>query len=345
MKFLILGGTVFVGRHLVEAALSRGHEVTIFHRGVHEASFSRPVEQLKGNRTDDLAALRGRSWDVVIDTNGYVPSRVQATAQLLADSVNQYIFISSISVYQDFNVLGMNESAPVGTLTEEQVREAEQLIPARNGVIALTYGPMYGPLKALCEQVLEETMPGRVLNIRAGLIVGPYDYSDRFTYWPWRVAQGGEMLAPGRPERTIQLIDVRDLAEWIIRMAETERNGIYNANGPASPLTMQDLLETCKIVSEKQGTFTWINDSFLLKKGVEPWSQMPLWIPDEEEGLKGFQAFDVQKALATGLIFRPLAKTVQDTFTWDAQRSPNEKRRAGLEPEQERQILEAWHRQ
>ena len=195
VKLLILGGTVFLGRHLVEAALMRGHEVTLFHRGVHEANFSARIEPLRGDRRGDLAALQGRDFDIVIDTNGYVPSLVRASAQLLADTVKQYIFISSISVYSDFSAVGMDETAPVGTLTESQLREAEQVLPPPNGIIAQAYGEMYGPLKARCEQVLEETMESRVLSIRSGLLVGPYDYSDRFTYWTSRVAQGGEILA------------------------------------------------------------------------------------------------------------------------------------------------------
>lgn len=345
MKLLILGGTVFLGRHLVEAALKRGHEVTLFHRGVHEANFSAPIEQLRGDRNGNLAALQDRYWDVVIDTNGYVPSLVQASAQLLADSVKQYIFISSISVYADFSVVGMDENAPVGTIAQEQVSAAEQLTPARDGVIARTYGAMYGPLKALCEQVVEETMPGRALSIRPGLIVGPYDYSDRFTYWPYRVAQGGEVLAPGRADRSIQLIDVRDLAEWIIQMGETGQTGIYNAVGPASHLSMQQLLETCKTVTGREATFTWLDDAFLLAKEVEPWSQLPLWLPDEDESIRGFLAINIQKALAADLTFRPLAETIRDTFTWNARRSPTEQLRAGITPEQEMQLLQSWHRQ
>src|SRR2546429_3366188 len=345
VKLLILGGTVFLGRHLVEAALMRGHEVTLFHRGVHEANFSATIEQLRGDRRGDLTALQGRHWDVVIDTNGYVPSLVQASAQLLADAVKQYVFISSISVYSNFSVVGMDETTPVGTLTEAQLREAEQLIPPPNGVIAQAYGDMYGPLKALCEQVLEETMPGRVLSIRPGLIVGPYDYSDRFTYWTSRVAQGGEILAPGRPDRSIQLLDVRDLAAWIIQMGETEQRGIYHTTGPAAPLSMQRLLETCKTVTGSNATFTWLTDTFLLERGAVPWSQLPLWLPEEDESTRGFLAANIQKALSAGLTFRPLTETIRDTFTWDALRSPDEKRRAGLEPEQEVQLLHSWHRQ
>src|SRR5689334_6385973 len=209
MKLLILGGTIFVGRHLIDAALSRGHEVTIFNRGLHGPDLYPDVEQLRGTREGDLTALQGRQWDAVIDTNGYVPSIVRASAQLLANVVTHYTFISSISVYAEFSHKGMDETAPVGTITAEQIKEAEQVIPPKKGTTARAYGPSYGPLKALCEQVAEEMMPGRVLVIRPGLIVGPYDYSDRFTYWPYRLARGGEVLAPGRPDSPVQLIDVR----------------------------------------------------------------------------------------------------------------------------------------
>ncbi len=342
MKILLLGGTVFLGHHLVEAAFARGHEITLFNRGVHRSHVSSPVEELRGNRRSDLSSLRGRHWDAVIDTSGYVPSLVQASARLLADVVKQYVFISSISVYSDFRTVGMDETGPVGTLTLEQVQEAEQRMPSDNGVIAQDYGEMYGPLKALCEQAVSKTMPGRVLTIRPGLIVGPYDYSDRFTYWPRRVAQGGEVLAPGRPERPIQYIDARDLAEWIIQMIEREQNGVYHATQPASHLTMQHVVEACKTVSESDATFTWLSDSFLLEQGVQPWSQLPLWLPEEEDSA-GFLSLNVQKALSAGLTFRPVETTVRETLLWDAHRSPQEKLYAGLDPEQEKRVLYAWH--
>ena len=343
MKILLLGGTVFLGHHLVEAALARGHEMTLFNRGLHGSHTSSPVEELRGDRNGNLALLRGRHWDAVIDTSGYVPSQVQASARLLADAVKQYVFVSSISVYSDFNVVGMDETAPVGTLTPEQVQEAEQRTPSDNGVIAQDYGEMYGPLKALCEQVTSEMMPGRVLTIRPGLIVGPYDYSDRFTYWPRRVAQGGEVLAPGRPERPVQYIDARDLADWIIQMIEREQNGVYHATQPASHLTMQQVLEACKTVSGSDATFTWLSDNFLLEMGVAPWSQLPLWLPEEADSA-GFLSLNVQKALSAGLTFRPVTTTVRDTLQWDAHRSTQEKRYAGLDPEQEKRVLDEWHR-
>src|SRR5574337_1126119 len=234
MRLLILGGTVFLGRHLVEVAIARRHEITLFNRGQHNPDLFSHVEKLRGNRDGDLTALQGRRWDVVIDTCGFVPRIVRASTELLADAIDHYVFISSLSVFKDFSVSGMDESAAVSTLADETVEEVN--------------GETYGPLKALCEQAAERVMPGRVLIIRPGLIVGSHDPTDRFAYWPQRVAQGGEVLAPGHPNRAIQMIDVRDLAEWIVQMVETGRSGVYNATGPDYALTMGQLLEACKTV-------------------------------------------------------------------------------------------------
>lgn len=344
MKLLILGGTIFLGRHLIEAALDRGHEVTIFNRGLHGKDLYPDVEKLRGQREGELTALQGRQWDAVIDTNGYVPSIVRNSARFLANATTHYTFISSISVYAEFSHPGMDETAPVGTITAEQIKEAEQVIPPQQGTPARAYGPSYGPLKALCEQVVEETMPGRVLVIRPGVIVGPYDYSDRFTYWPYRLAQGGEVLAPGRPGSQVQIIDVRDLSEWIIRMIETHQTGTYNTVGPEQPITMQEMLETCQRVSGSNAHFTWIDESFLLEAGAIPWSQVPLWLPDIE-GMSGHNAISHMKALAAGLTFRPLAQTARDTLDWASQRSSETRWQAGLTPEDESRFLQAWHQQ
>ncbi|HEU4888034.1 MAG TPA: NAD-dependent epimerase/dehydratase family protein, partial [Thermoanaerobaculia bacterium] len=337
MKILILGGPFFVGRYCIEAALARGHEVSVFNRGRHHADLYPEVEKLRGEREGDLAALRGRSWDAVIDTCGYLPRVVRASAELLADAAGQYTFISSVSVYDDF-APGMDESAPTETLTDEQLQEAEA-IEVRDRPTGMTYGALYGPLKAACERAAEEAMPGRVLNVRAGLIVGPHDYSDRFTYWVHRVAAGGDVLAPGRPDRLVQHIDVRDLTEWVVRMIEANRTGIFNVQGPDYPLTMQRLLEECRTVSGSDARLVWASESFLMKSGVTPWSEMPLWIPEEYEGHKhvGFG-----KALSAGLTFRPLAETVRDTLAWDRTRPPDRKWLAGLTRERELQLLRKW---
>ena len=225
MRVLILGGTVFLGRHLVEAAVTRGHNVTIFTRGQNPADLPAGVEALRGDRDGDLSALTDRRWDAAIDTSGYAPRIVRASAELLVESVGHYSFISSISVYHDLAQVGMQEDAPVATLADPAVEEVT--------------GETYGALKALCEQAAEAVMPGRVLVVRPGLIVGPYDPTDRFTYWPHRVAAGGEVLAPGRPEQRVQYIDARDLAGWTLSLVERAQVGVYHATGPAAPLTMR----------------------------------------------------------------------------------------------------------
>lgn len=342
MRILILGGTIFLGRHLVDAALAGGHEVTLFNRGQHHPDLYPQLEHLRGDRRGDLRTLEGRTWDAVIDTSGYIPSLVRASARLLAEAVGQYVFISTISVYSDVSIPGMDESASVDTTTPEQLREAEAIVPPAKGTVARIYAEKYGALKALCEQAAEECLPGRVLNVRPGLIVGPYDYSDRFTYWPGRVARGGEVLAPGRPERAVQLIDVRDLAEWIIRMVEAGQMGTYNATGPAEPLTMGDILDSCKLASGSDATFTWVDEAFLLAENVQPWSQIPLWLPESPEDA-GFNAIDIKKALSVGLTFRPLLEIARDTLAWDSTRPADEERQAGLAADDEARLLRAWH--
>jgi 2'-hydroxyisoflavone reductase len=342
MKILVLGGTIFLGRHLVEVASQRGHELTLFNRGLHSPDLYPQIERLRGDRWGDVSALEGRQWDVVIDTNGYIPSRVHASATLLANAVQRYVFISTISVYADQSIIGMDETAPLSTITFEKLREVENIEVPGEGVVARGYGEFYGALKALCEQAAEEVMSERILTVRPGLIVGPYDYSDRFTYWPGRVARGGEILAPGRPERRSQFIDARDLAEWIIRMVEAGNTGIYNATGPEHPLTMRQILNECKAVSGSDATFTWVDEAFLLNEKVQPWSQIPLWIPDEPESA-GFNAISIAKALAAGLTFRSLKETIRDTLTWDLTRPVSIERQAGLAAEDEARLLLAWH--
>jgi 2'-hydroxyisoflavone reductase len=337
MNLLILGGTIFLGRYLVEAALARGHTVTLFNRGQHNPDLFREVEKLRGDRAADLSPLRGRRWDAVIDTCGYVPRVVRASAELLADAVDHYTFISSISVYPQFKTIGLDESAPVGTLDDPNVEEVT--------------GETYGPLKALCEQAVEQVLPGRTLTIRPGLIVGPHDYSERFTYWVQRVAQGGEVLAPGRPERHTQLIDVRDLAEWTLRMVGARRTGTYNATGPDYDLTMGRLLDVCRDVSGSDARLTWVSEEFLLEKEVGPWIELPLWIPESDRDMLGFADVDCGRAIAAGLTFRDLAATVRDTLAWNAARPDGEQvepsralqPRAGLKPEREAELLQAWH--
>ena len=328
MNILIIGGTVFLGRHLVDAALARRHSVTLFNRGQHNPDLFPNVEKLRGNRDGDLDALKGRRWDAAIDTCGFIPRIVRASAELLANSVDHYAFISSISALSDLSQSDQDESAPVGKLKEgdsgEQVTEDS-----------------YGPLKALCEEAVEQAMPNRALIIRPGLIVGPHDPTDRFTYWPHRIAQGGEVLAPGDPNRPVQIIDARDLAEWNIRLIEAKTTGVFNATGPDYALTMGQVLEESKRVSGSDAHFTWIDEQFLLDSNVGSWIEMPLWIP-EKENAPGLFAINCRKAMAAGLTFRPLADSIRDTLSWDATRPANVERRAGMKPEREAELLQTW---
>ncbi|HEV7128787.1 MAG TPA: NAD-dependent epimerase/dehydratase family protein, partial [Ktedonobacterales bacterium] len=308
------------------------HSVTIFTRGQHPAPLDPRVEQLRGNRDGDLAALDGHSWDAAIDTSGYVPRVVRGSVERLAGIVGHYTFISSISVFAAFPVRGQDESAPLATLADPTVE--------------VVTGETYGALKALCEQAAEAALPGRVLTIRPGLIVGPYDPTDRFTYWPHRIAQGGAVLAPGQPGQDAQFIDARDLAEWIVRMVEGGKTGIYNATGPAAPLTMGALLDACCAVSGGDAQLTWADEDFLLARGVEPWSEMPLWIPvktpEGEPDMTGHSAVNCAKAIAAGLTFRPLDVTIRDTLAWDATRPVDHEWKAGLKREREAEVLAAW---
>jgi len=334
MKILILGGTVFLGRHLVDAALARGHEVTLFNRGQHNPELYPQVEKLRGDRDGNLAALEGRRWDAVIDPSGYVPRLVRASAELLAEHVGHYTFISSLSVYDDTRSPGFDESTALAAMEDPASEDVQQ---------------NYGALKVLCEQAAERAMPGRTLSIRAGLIVGPHDPTDRFTYWPHRVAQGGDVLAPGRAERFIQFIDARDLAEWNIRMVESGGVGIYNATGRHDVTTMSDLLQTCKNVSNSDARFVWMPDAFLVEQEAGAWMELPLWIPESQEEMAGFLRASSAKAIRDGLTFRPLTDTVRDTLTWDRTREPAPDggfgmgvRGAGMKPEREAELLEMW---
>ncbi len=320
----MLGGTRFLGRFIVEAALAKAHELTLFNRGQSNPDLFPELEQIRGSR-EDLSPLVGRSWDAVVDTCGFFPRLVGKSATALAEMVGHYTFISSISVYPDTDVAVVDERHAVATMPDESIEE----------ITAETYGP----LKALCEQAAEAAMPGRALAVRPGLVVGPYDISDRFTYWPVRVAKGGEVLAPSRPEHPTEFIDVRDLANWIIGMVEAKQTGIYNATGPAGALTMGQLLDECQRVSGSDATFTWVDDDFLLKHEVGAFVEMPLWIPDQYGGLTVYAR---DKAIAAGLTFRPLAETIADTLAWAATRPLDYEWRGGLQPVREAELLRLW---
>jgi 2'-hydroxyisoflavone reductase len=326
MELLILGGTIFLGWQLVEAARRRGHHVTLFNRGQSNPELFPDLEYLRGDRDGGLEALNGRRWDVAIDTNGYVPRLVPESAGLLAAAVEHYTIVSSLSVYADFSSPGINETFPVG-----------QLPPGQHDTETITAGT-YGPLKVLCEQVSEACLPGRSLSIRAGLIVGPHDPTGRFTFWPLRVKRGGEVLAPDQPDKPLQLIDVRDLADWIIRMAEARRTGLFNAPGPNTPLTIGEFLDTCHAVTDSDATYTWVSESVLLARSVAPYTELPLWVPSE---LASFDRFECRRAITAGLAFRPMADTIRATLDW-ATSHPSQAPSAGLSPEREAALLQAW---
>lgn len=343
MRILIIGGSRFLGRHLVSTALARDHEVTIFNRGQHTAEQSTDVETIHGDRNHDLGKLKDRRWDAVVDTCGFLPRSVTASAETLANSVDNYVFISSQSVYADVSTIGVDEDAPLKKLTDDQLQKANAL-DSSGQISAVIYGEMYGGLKALCEGAAEEVMPGRVLNVRPGLIVGPYDYTDRFTYWVVRIAEGGEVLAPGRPDQFVQFIDVRDLAEWILNITEKKLTGIYNANGLPGKLSMQDVLEESKAVSGSDATFTWVDEKFLLEENVAAWMEMPLWLAEEvAPHLKGFMFVNSDKAVGDGLTFRSLSETVRDTLTWHQANQANAKLKAGIDRNRERDLLKRFH--
>ena len=319
MKLLLIGGTGFLGSHLVEAALRSGHELTLFNRGQSNSARFPDVEQLHGNRDGELSILQGRHWDAVIDTCGYVPRVVGALAQMVSEMTRHYTFISSISVYADFSKVGMDEHAAGATLADELIEEVTN--------------ETYGALKALSEQAAERAMPGSTLVIRPGLIVGPGDSTDRFTYWPYRVAQGGEMLAPGDFKQQAQFVDARDLAAWTIHMVEQGKIGIYNATGPEYALAMGHFLDECKTVTGGDTHFTWVSDAFLTQHDVD----LPLYAPEEYVGAR---AVNCSKAIHEGLTFRPVADTIRDTLAW---KGKDAELKVGLKPEQERELLQKWH--
>lgn len=334
MKILILGGTRFLGRFIAETSLQRGHEVTLFNRGKENSDLFPEAEKLIGDRNGDLHALEGKEWDVVIDTCGFVPRTVRESAQLLAGNIGHYTFISSASVYDELERPGIGENHPVSKLSLEQAEEMTK------GTAGLMNNEYYGELKFLCEQEVEQAFPGQSLIIRPGLIVGPYDFSGRFSYWVNRIAQGGDVLAPGRKDKQVQFIDVRDLAEWIVRMIEEKVTGTFNATGPETSLTMQALLEECSTVLQTGAELVWADESFLLENDAGFWMELPLWIPDREK-MEGFLALDIRKALKAGLTFRPLPETIQATREWEAQHADLE-RKAGLNRDKEKALVKLW---
>ena len=335
LRILILGGTGFTGPYQVRYALTRGHKVTTFNRGkTHPGELPNEVEQLVGDRNGQLDALKNRQWDMVIDNPTTLPKWVRDAAQILKGNVERYVFISTISVYGEVKT-GPDEDTP----TEKY----EGTDPYKETLEAMKAGgyKTYGPLKTLSEKEAEKWFPGKTLIIRPGLIVGPRDQTDRFTYWPVRIDRGGEVLAPGSPNDPVQFIDARDLAEWTIRMAENRETGIYNATGPAKALDIGGMLDGIKAALKSDATFTWVTEDFLTQQKVEPWSDMPVWTGKDS----GVARAKIDRALSKGLTFRPFAETARDTLAW-FKSQPQERQgklRAGLTSEREADVLTVWH--
>ena len=303
MKILVVGGTRFLGRSIVEEALRRGHSVTLFNRGQTNNKLFPDAARIVGDRRveSNLEGLKGTTWDAIIDPSAYFPRDVELLLGTSGVRTDHYTFISSISVYQPSGTEGPDESSPLLELTDEMSREEVS-------------GENYGALKVAAERVSEELQPGRTLVIRPGLIVGPHDMSDRFTYWLWRAERGGEVIAPGNPDETVQFIDVRDLASWTLDLVEKKVTGTYNATGPETTLSFRTLLEsTINEIAPQGTTLRWVSDSELLEAGVAPYTEMPLWIPASDNGLS---RTDISRAIEGGLTFRPLRQTVLDTITW-----------------------------
>ncbi|MFQ3544668.1 NAD-dependent epimerase/dehydratase family protein [Halobacillus rhizosphaerae] len=332
MQLLIIGGTQFVGKSIVEHAIARDHQVTLFNRGRTNPSLFKSVEQIKGDREniEDLSQLKGRKWDAVIDTCGFTPQVVAQSAELLKDQVHLYCYISTMSVYKHLTEQDhLTESAEVMTLTEGELQKVT------NGMEGRGSNEYYGPLKFHSERAVTDIMSeSRSLLIRPGLIVGPDDPTDRFTYWPVRVKAGGEFIVPEPKEKKVQFIDVRDLSAWILHMIENHETGVYHAAGPEQKLTMHNFIQSCQAVLNLEAEPRWVTESFLLKEQVQPWMEVPLWVPTE-----GNFGIDCTKAIEKGLKFRAIEKTIKDTSAWYEARE-NKELKAGLSFQKESSLLQ-----
>ncbi|PFC56293.1 NAD-dependent dehydratase [Bacillus thuringiensis] len=340
MKILILGGTRFLGRAFVEEALKRGHDVTLFNRGTNKGIFPE-VEQLIGDRNNDVSSLENRKWDVVIDTCGFSPHHIRNVGEVLKDNIEHYIFISSLSVYKDWIPHHIKEDYLLQPeLMEDQIKAVE------NGEIS-PY-EHYGALKVLCEKEAEKYWPGRVLHVRAGLLSGMFDYTGRLPYWIQRVAKGGKLLVPGRKKRPVQLVDIKDVARWGLNMAENNKAGTFNITGPNYKLMMEELLNTCKKVTKSDAEFVWVDESFIKEHKVQPWTEMPLWLPEtfslegETKPWKGGFSINIESAVKAGFTFRRLEDTLTDVYVWMKEMEDRELK-AGISDEREKELLEKWY--
>jgi len=325
MKILILGGKRFLGISLVEAAFHGGHTPTLFNRGLTNPEMFPMVKNLIGDRDGDLRALKGKKWDAVIDTSGFIPRIVKQSASFLSGKCDLYVFISTLSVYQDFKTPDITEDYALAQLEDTSDEDYTD--------------DSYGPLKALCEYGIQQSFDGKVLVLRPGIIVGPNDPTDRFTYWPWRVSLGGKVLAPAPPSSNLQFIDARDLAEFIIRLVEKQSEGVFNVTGPKKPATMGSLLVSSREASLSNASFVWAEEPFLLRERVNPWVDLPLWIPSSDPNYTGFYNINNTKAIKAGLTFRPLSQTVTDTLTWLKSRPETKKLKAGMDIARETELL------
>jgi 2'-hydroxyisoflavone reductase len=319
MKLLVLGGTKFLGRATVEAALQRGHDVTLFNRGRTNPELFPEAEKLLGDRATDLSALSGQTWDAVVDTSAYVPQEARASAEVLANEAGYYLFVSSVSVYADLSQ-PVDEGSPLDEPREGQ--PVDRLLEDFSN---------YGALKVLCERAVAESFGGPTGIVRPGLIVGPHDPTGRFTYWPHRVARGGEILAPKPPESQVQFIDVRDLGEWVVHLCEQHVAGPFNAAN--RDVTWEALLDTCREVAGNDAKFVWVDEEFLIEEEVGQWMELPMWLHEDV----GIHATDVSRAVEAGLTFSPLAETVRGTLE-----HAETTKEAGLDPSRETELIEAW---
>lgn len=335
---LVLGGTRFVGPAVVDAALRKGYEVTLFNRGKSNAHLYPELEKLRGDRdTNDLESLKGRKFDIVVDPSLYMPRHAEEMANVLKDNIGHYVMISSISAFNDeqenYNV---NEDAPVGSITEEGIAKVTTIRS-----VMTDGGIYYGPLKALAEQKLEEMMPGRVTSLRPGVICGADDPSDRLPYWVKRVSEGGEIICPGDPNQDFQFTDVLDLGEWSVDFAERGVGGIFNALGFEAKVTLQEFLHGCKVVlGRNDASFTWASDEFLLENEVRVFSEMPFWIPTDSA-----HHYSTERGVAAGMTFRPIAETIQNTMAWwnETRDESYEWRYYGMKSDRETELLKLWH--
>ncbi len=328
MKLLVLGGTLFLGRHLVAAGLEHGHRVTTFTRGRTNPGLFPEAETLHGDRNTDLRTLTGRTWDVVVDTSAYVPRQAADAAATLRSQIDRYCLISTGSVYAKFPQGGANED----TVTHAPPDDPE----------GAEKPEAYGPLKLGCERTIIDAFGDRALVVRPGVLAGPHDPTGRLGYWVHRVAAGGEVLAPGNPEHPVQLLDARDLAAWLITLLETGGAGVFNTSGPLTPLTMDALLQSCRTESASNARLTWVDDAFLLEQGVKPWSDLPLWLPAEVPG----PLLDSRRAYLAGLRCRPLRDTMRDVLADDVniqQVEGGPPRPGAISRDRERELLRLWH--